>query len=259
MAKAPTVAKHEKKDKDKNSSFEKVDYYRLTFNGMNANELNAYLNAVTRVTVGNTVYKKETETGIFFGENNYRVKTVNDTQSSLKDCLDLAANGIDAANGTTITVEATGYKTMAYTLKDGNTPIDPEPGTPEIKAAPQVAVVAHKEKGTIDEVGWYRLTFKGMSAADELSSYLQAITDVTVGQNTYTQSGVFFQADKYNIGGSGYSGYDYLDLADNAFDKEGKTTVTIKADGYQILTFEYDAKNPIKADAPEVAEVAKKG
>lgn len=258
VAKAPTVAKHEKKDKDKNSSFEKVDYYRLTFNGMNANELNAYLNAVTKVTVGNTVYKKETETGIFFGENNYRVKTVNDTQSSLKDCLDLAANGIDAANGTTITVEATGYKTMAYPLKDGNTPIDPEPGTPEIKAAPQVAVVAHKEKGTIDEVGWYRLTFKGMSAADELSSYLQAITDVTVGQNTYTQSGVFFQADKYNIGGSGYSGYDYLDLADNAFDKEGKTTVTIKADGYQILTFEYDAKNPIKADAPEVAEVAKK-
>ena len=47
-------------------------------------------------------------------------------------------------------------------------------------------------------------------------------------------------------------------MADNAFDKEGKTTVTIKADGYQILTFEYDAKNPIKADAPEVAEVAKK-
>lgn len=258
VAKAPTVAKHEKKDKDKNSSFEKVDYYRLTFNGMNANELNAYLNAVTRVTVGNTVYKKETETGIFFGENNYRVKTVNDTQSSLKDCLDLAANGIDAANGTAITVEAKGYETMAYTLKDGNTPIDPEPGTPEIKAAPQVAVVAHKEKGTIDDVGRYRLTFKGMSAADELSSYLQAITDVTVGQNTYTQSGVFFQADKYNIGGSGYSGYDYLDLADNAFDKEGKTTVTIKADGYQKLTFEYDAKNPIKADAPEVAEVAKK-
>lgn len=252
---APTVAKHEKKDKDKNSSFEKVDYYRLTFNGMNANELDAYLNAVTKVTVGDTVYTKE---NFYFDENNYRVKTVDDTQSSLKDCLDLAANGIDAANGTAITVEATGYKTMAYTLKDGNTPIDPEPGTPEIKAAPQVAVVAHKEKGTIDEVGWYRLTFKGMSAADELSSYLQAITDVTVGQNTYTQSGVFFQADKYNIGGSGYSGYDYLDLADNAFDKEGKTTVTIKADGYQILTFEYDAKNPIKADAPEVAEVAKK-
>ena len=255
---APTVAKHEKKEKKKDDLLEKVDYYRLTFNGMNVNELDAYLNAVTNVTVGNTVYKKETETGIFFGENNYRVKTVNDTQSSLKDCLDLAANGIDAANGTTITVEATGYKTMAYTLKDGNTPIDPEPGTPEIKAAPQVAVVAHKEKGTIDEVGWYRLTFKGMSAADELSSYLQAITDVTVGQNTYTQSGVFFQADKYNIGGSGYSGYDYLDLADNAFDKEGKTTVTIKAEGYQELTFEYDAANPIKAAAPEVAEVAKK-
>lgn len=254
LAKAPTVAKHEKKDKDKNSSFEKVDYYRLTFSGMNANELNAYLNAVAKVTVGDTVYTKE---NFYFDENNYRVKTVDDTQSSLKDCLDLAANGIDAANGTAITVEATGYETRTYTLKDGNTPIDPEPGTPETKAAPQVAVVAHKERGTIDDVGRYRLTFKGMSA-DELNSYLHAIADVTVGQNTYTQSGVFFQADKYNIGGSGYSGYDYLDLADNAFDKEGKTTVTIKADGYQNLTFEYDAKNPIKADAPEVAEVAKK-
>lgn len=257
LAKAPTVAKHEKKDKDENSSFEKVDYYRLTFSGMNTSELDAYLNAVTKVTVGNTVYEKETETGIFFGENNYRVKTVDDTQSSLKDCLDLAANGIDAANGTTITVEATGYKTMDYTLKDGNTPIDPEPGTPETKDAPQVAVVAYKERGNIDDVGRYRLTFKEMSA-DELNSYLLAITDVTVGQNTYTKSSAFFQADKYNIGRSGYSGYDYLDLADNAFDKNGKTTVTIKADGYQNLTFEYDAANPIKAAAPEVAEVAKK-
>lgn len=257
LAKAPTVAKHEKKDKDKNSSLERVDYYRLTFNGMNANELDAYLNAVTKVTVGNTVYEKETETGIFFGENNYRVKTVDDTQSSLKDCLDLAANGIDAANGTTITVEATGYKTMTYTLKDGNTPIDPEPGTPETKDAPQVAVVAYKERGNIDDVGRYRLTFKEMSA-DELNSYLLAITDVTVGLKTYTKSSAFFQADKYNIGRSGYSGYDYLDLADNAFDKNGKTTVTIKADGYQNLTFEYDAANPIKAAAPEVAEVAKK-
>lgn len=257
LAKAPTVAKHEKKDKDKNSSFEKVDYYRLTFSGMNTSELDAYLNAVTKVTVGNTVYEKETETGIFFGENNYRVKTVDDTQSSLKDCLDLAANGIDATNGTTITVEATGYETRTYTLKDGSTPVKPEPDTPKTKDAPQVAVVAHKEKGTIDDVGRYRLTFKGMSA-DEVNSYLLAITDVTVGQNTYTQSSAFFEADKYNIGRSGYSGYDYLDLADNAFDKNGKTTVTIKADGYQNLTFEYDAANPIKAAAPEVAEVAKK-
>lgn len=254
LAKAPTVAKHEKKDKDKNSSFEKVDYYRLTFSGMNANELNAYLNAVAKVTVGDTVYTKE---NFYFDENNYRVKTVDDTQSSLKDCLDLAANGIDAANGTTITVEATGYETMTYPLKDGSTPVKPEPDTPQTKAAPQVAVVAHKEKGTINDVGRYRLTFKGMSP-DEVNSYLLAITDVTVGQNTYTKSSAFFKADNYNIGRSGYSGYDYLDLADNAFDKEDKTTVTIKAEGYQDLTFKYDAANPIKAAAPEVAEVAKK-
>lgn len=254
VAKAPTVAKHEKKDKDKNSSFEKVDYYRLTFSGMNANELNAYLNAVAKVTVGDTVYTKE---NFYFDENNYRVKTVDDTQSSLKDCLDLAANGIDAANGTAITVEATGYETMTYPLKDGSTPVKPEPDTPQTKAAPQVAVVAHKEKGTINDVGRYRLTFKGMSP-DEVNSYLLAITDVTVGQNTYTKSSAFFKVDNYNIGRSGYSGYDYLDLADNAFDKEDKTTVTIKAEGYQDLTFKYDAANPIKAAAPEVAEVAKK-
>lgn len=240
LAKAPTVAKHEKKEKKKDDLLEKVDYYRLTFNGMNANELNAYLNAVTNVTVGNTVYKKETETGIFFGENNYRVKTVNDTQSSLKDCLDLAANGIDAANGTAITVEATGYETMTYPLKDGSTPVKPEPDTPQTKDAPQVAAVAYQEKSGFDTVGRYRLTFKEMSD-DELNSYLQAITGtgVTVGQNTYTKSGAFFQADNYNIGRSGYSGYDYLDLAENAFNKNGKTTVTIKATGYKDLVINY--------------------
>ena len=261
LAKAPTVAKHEKKEKKKDDLLEKVDYYRLTFNGMNANELNAYLNAVTNVTVGNTVYKKETETGIFFGENNYRVKTVNDTQSSLKDCLDLAENGIDAANGTTITVEATGYETMTYPLKDGNTPIDPEPGTPEIKDAPQVAAVAYQEKSGFDTVGRYRLTFKEMSD-DELNSYLQAITGtgVTVGQNTYTKSGAFFQADNYNIGRSGYSGYDYLDLAENAFNKNGKTTVTIKATGYKDLVINYgtDITPPTKPESPE-AKTAPKG
>ena len=250
---APTVAKHEKQTA---GSFDRTDFYRLTFTGMEGKDLDAYLSAITKVTVGSAVYEKET--GIGLEESAYRAKIMNDASSNFKDCLDLAANGIDATNGTTITVEAKNYEPLTYTLKGEGTTVTPDPDeTEKEKEVPQVAAVAYKVKSGFDDVGRYQFTFKGMSAED-LSSYLQAITAVTVGQNAYSQSGAFFKADNYTIGRSGFSGYDYLDLADNAFDKSGKTTITIKAEGYKDLTFEYDAANPIKADAPKGAEVTKK-
>lgn len=253
LAAAPTVAGHEKKTAS--GAFESTNYYRLTFNGLTGDDLSTYLRAITKVTVGNVVYEKE---ATIFGENNYRVKASDDTQSStVYDVLDLAVNGIDAENGTQITVEAKGYAPMTYTLKGDSTTVtpdpDPNPGEDTKLDVPTVSAGVYQEAGYFDNVGQYRFTFKGMSAAD-LSTYLQAITGVTVeGVNYAKFSGLGFAGSDFNIGRSGYSGYDYLDLAEDAFKTSGETTITVEADGYKTLTFKFDVTNPIKADAPAAA------
>ena len=244
LVKAPTVKAHEKKAKE---SLERTDYYRLTFNGMNANALDSYLNAITKVTVGSTEYSKDS---FYFDENNYRVKTIDDSQGSKKDCLDLAENGINATEGTVITVEAKGYETMTYTLK-GETVVKPDPSEPETsKDAPTVSAGVKQDKGSFDSYARYRFTFKGMSSSD-LTAYLSAVKEVTVEETSYSPiSGLGMDESMYKIGTSGYSGYNYIELADNAFKTSEETTIVIKADGYKDLTIKFDVTNPIKADVP---------
>lgn len=245
LVKAPTVKAHEKKAK---KSLERTDYYRLTFNGMNANALDSYLNAITKVTVGSTEYSKDS---FYFDENNYRAKTIDDSQVSKKDCLDLAENGINATEGTVITVEAKGYETMTYTLKGESSVVKPDPSKPETsKDAPTVSAGVKQDKGSFDSYARYRFTFKGMSSSD-LTAYLGAITEVTVEETSYSPiSGLGMGESMYKIGTSGYSGYNYIELADNAFKTSEETTIVIKADGYKDLTIKFDVTNPIKADAP---------
>ena len=244
LVKAPTVKAHEKKAKE---SIERTDYYRLTFNGMNANALDSYLNAITKVTVGSTEYSKDS---FYFDKNNYRVKTIDDSQVSKKDCLDLAENGINATEGTVITVEAKGYETMTYTLKGESSVVKPDPSEPETsKDAPTVSAGVKQDKGSFDSYARYRFTFKGMSSSD-LTAYLSAVTKVTVEETSYSPMSGGMGESMYKIGTSGYSGYNYIELADNAFKKSGETTIVIKADGYKDLTIKFDVTNPIKADAP---------
>ena len=215
---------------------------------MNANALDSYLNAITKVTVGSTEYSKDS---FYFDENNYRVKTIDDSQGSKKDCLDLAENGINATEGTVITVEAKGYETMTYTLKGESSVVKPDPSKPETsKDAPTVSAGVKQDKGSFDSYARYRFTFKGMSSSD-LTAYLSAVTEVTVEETSYSPiSGLGMDESMYKIGTSGYSGYNYIELADNAFKTSEETTIVIKADGYKDLTIKFDVTNPIKADVP---------
>lgn len=248
---APSVAKHEKKDKD--GLLESVDYYRLTFSGLTGKDLDTYLGAITKVTVGTKAYTKAE--GIYFQDDNYRTKIVDSTYGSYYDALDLAVNGIDATGeGTVITVEAKGYETMTYTLKGDSSVVTPDPTPdPSEKAAPTVSAGVYQAKSGFDTAGKYRFTFKGMSEAD-LDAYLQAITEITVEGVTYTKPASYsFGENNYTIGYSGYRYYDYLELAENAFKTSGETTIIVTADGYKTLTIKFDVTNPIKADAPAAA------
>lgn len=67
---APSVAKHEKKDKD--GLLESTDYYRLTFSGLEGKDLDTYLGAIKKVTVGTKAYTEATS--IYFQNDNYRTK-----------------------------------------------------------------------------------------------------------------------------------------------------------------------------------------
>ena len=91
---------------------------------------------------------------------------------------------------------------------------------------------------------------------------MKAITGVTVatakGTETYTKSSSYAEGKTYVLGG--FMASNVLKLGEGGFDKNGKTTVTIKADGYKNLVINYgtDVTPPTKPESPE-AKTAPKG
>lgn len=104
------------------SGFEKVTpffddaYNRVTFSGMDAAELSAYLKAITSVTVGENTYTRKS--GSFWNDSNkFRTYVISDTYgTSVHDCLQLTLNGFSAAENTTVTITSEGYLERTFTV-----------------------------------------------------------------------------------------------------------------------------------------------
>ena len=241
---APSVKAHEKKAKD--GLLERTDYYRLTFSGLTGKDLDTYLGAITKVTVGTKAYTKAE--GIYFQDDNYRTKIVDSTYGSYYDALDLAVNGIDATGeGTVITVEAKGYETMTYTLKGDSATTDPtpdptpDPGEDDKLTAPTVTAAELTQRGNFEYCNYYRLRF-GTISGTELTAYLNKVTSVTVDGKEYAKVGstsmdnnsyrVKAENDAYST-----SAYDVLDLAANGVDTTKDTVIVITAEGYDDVTY----------------------
>lgn len=234
---APTVKAHEKKEKD--NLLESVDYYRLTFSGLEGKDLDTYLGAIKKVTVGTKAYTEATS--IYFQNDNYRTKIADSTYGGYKDALDLAVNGIDAVNGTQITVEAKGYETMTYTLKGDSTPVTPDPGEDDKLTVPTVEKAELTTKsGFFEDCDYYRLRF-GTISGTELTAYLNKVTGVTVNGVVYTKESTYMKESTFRVKAEndayGTSAYDILDLAANGVDTSKDVTVVIKATGYDDLTY----------------------
>ena len=232
---APTVKAHEKKEKD--NFLESVDYYRLTFSGLEGKDLDTYLGAITKVTVGTKAYTEAT--GIYFQNDNYRTKIADSTYGGYKDALDLAVNGIDAEKGTLITVEAKGYKTMTYTLKGDSATTDP--GEDDKLTAPTVEKAELTTKsGFFEDCDYYRLRF-GTISGTELTAYLNKVTGVTVNGVAYTKESTYMKESTFRVKAEndayGTYAYDILDLAVNGVDTTKDTEIVIKADGYKDVTY----------------------
>lgn len=256
---APTVEKAEL-TKQK-GLFEYCDYYRLRFGTISGTDLTAYLNKVTGVTVNGVTYTKEST---YMKENTFRVKAEDDTHStSAYDVLDLAANGVDTTKDIEIVIKADGYKNVPYTIaktSGGGGTVTPDPNPDEGKLdAPTYTIQSATETGTYGSYNYYGVTFDGDTAA----SYVNAITGVTVatanGTETYKKSSTgYAEGNTYVLGG--FMASNVLKLGEGGFGKNGKTTVTIKADGYKNLVINYgtDTTTPTKPESPE-AKTAPKG
>ena len=245
---APSVAKHEKKDKD--GLLESTDYYRLTFSGLEGKDLDTYLGAIKKVTVGTKAYTEATS--IYFQNDNYRTKIADSTYGGYKDALDLAVNGIDAEKGTLITVEAKGYKTMTYTLKGDSATTDPTPNPGEDTKldAPAYTIAEKTEYGATGSYPYYKVTFTGGNTRE----YVKNITSVMVQGTEYSLVSGTEVGEKSTsyVKETGFE--DDLKLGTGSFVANGKTTVTIKATGYKDLVINYgtDATptEPITKPAP---------
>lgn len=232
---APSVAKHEKKDKD--GLLESTDYYRLTFSGLEGKDLDTYLGAIKKVTVGTKAYTEATS--IYFQNDNYRTKIADSTYGGYKDALDLAVNGIDAEKGTLITVEAKGYKTMTYTLKGDSATTDP--GEDDKLTAPTVEKAELTTKsGFFEDCDYYRLRF-GTISGTELTAYLNKVTGVTVNGGAYTKESTYMKESTFRVKAEndayGAYAYDILDLAVNGVDTTKDTVIVITAEGYDDVTY----------------------
>lgn len=231
---APSVAKHEKKDKD--GLLESTDYYRLTFSGLEGKDLDTYLGAIKKVTVGTKAYTEAT--GIYFQNDNYRTKIADSTYGGYKDALDLAVNGIDATGeGTVITVEAKGYETMTYTLKGDSATTDPTPNPGEDTKldAPAYTIAEKTEYGATGSYPYYKVTFTGGNTRE----YVKNITSVMVQGTEYSLVSGTEVGEKSTsyVKETGFE--DDLKLGTGSFVANGKTTVTIKATGYKDLVINY--------------------
>lgn len=231
---APSVAKHEKKDKD--GLLESTDYYRLTFSGLEGKDLDTYLGAIKKVTVGTKAYTEATS--IYFQNDNYRTKIADSTYGGYKDALDLAVNGIDATGeGTVITVEAKGYKTMTYTLKGDSATTDPTPNPGEDTKldAPAYTIAEKTEYGATGSYPYYKVTFTGGNTRE----YVKNITSVMVQGTEYSLVSGTEVGEKSTsyVKETGFE--DDLKLGTGSFVANGKTTVTIKATGYKDLVINY--------------------
>ena len=230
---APSVAKHEKKDKD--GLLESTDYYRLTFSGLEGKDLDTYLGAIKKVTVGTKAYTEATS--IYFQNDNYRTKIADSTYGGYKDALDLAVNGIDAEKGTLITVEAKGYKTMTYTLKGDSATTDPTPNPGEDTKldAPAYTIAEKTEYGATGSYPYYKVTFTGGNTRE----YVKNITSVMVQGTEYSLVSGTEVGEKSTsyVKETGFE--DDLKLGTGSFVANGKTTVIIKATGYKDLVINY--------------------
>lgn len=157
--------------------------------------------------------------------------------------LNLSKSAFKNSGENTVVISVSGYETLTLIVNgsDGSVVVNggtTDPVTPpetETKDAPTVAGVEKLDKDT------YRVTFEGMDST-ALKAYLGNISSVKVGDNRYSKASFWWNVElsyKPDVvdSSSSISDYDCLKLTKDGFSTSENTQVTVKAEGYDDLTF----------------------
>ena len=162
-------------------------YYRVSFKGMDKDALKAYLTKINLVTVGSTKYTQSSSSST----NAYKLFATNTTYDSYAyDCLDLTSNGFPTDAVTRVAIEAEGYATLTFDVKNGQLVTDSNAGgsesggntsggTEENPGTSGVTVPTEKPAIEKDSSGYHILTFKGSKA------WVGQISGIKVGTTVY--------------------------------------------------------------------------
>lgn len=130
-----------------------------------------------------------------------------------------------------------GYKpqTVKFTIQEKAVVPEPEKATPPTVAG--VELVSGYDS-------YYQVSFSGNSS--EIENYLKNISGATAGETTLTFKSSFSYISptkEFKVGKDiAYGTLKYLDFLLDCFE-EGKTTVTVQANGYKNLSFEVEIKD----------------
>lgn len=130
-----------------------------------------------------------------------------------------------------------GYEpqTVKFTIQEKAVVTEPEKATPPTVAG--VELVSGYDS-------YYQVSFSGNSS--EIENYLKNISGATAGETTLTFKSSFSYISptkEFKVGKDiAYGTLKYLDFLLDCFE-EGKTTVTVQANGYKNLSFEVEIKD----------------
>ena len=194
-------------------------YYRVSFKGMDKDALKAYLTKINLVTVGSTKYTQSSSSST----NAYKLYATDTTyDASAYDCLDLTPNGFPADVATRVTIEAKGYATLTFDVKNGQLVTDSNAGgsesggntsggTEENPGTSGVTVPTEKPAIEKDSSGYHILTFKGSEA------WVGQITGIKVGSDLYKEETSVYDLKSGRFVKDATHGIVYIQFPSNTF------------------------------------------
>ena len=238
------VPKYESVD-CKYSNFSQTTY-TFAFAPSYDNNIEAWIDAVNKVTVNGTEYSSSMVADLYFTTNTTEQKIIlhGDTPFTEGD--------------NTVVISAEDYEDLTLTVeKDGT--IGGDAGeNPEEPGEDQAAPTA-ESFGFVDEFfgdGYYRLKFN--LTEDDASAYLEAITSIEIDGEACEKVQSFWQdTNSYKCSEDEiYGGAEqFIDFTADCFTEADKIyTVEIIADGYETLTLKIENNSLVDGDEPTEPE-----
>lgn len=199
-------------------------YFRVSFKDDAATYLSALEAGEAAVTVNGDTCEK-----VFVFLEGKKYKISKDDYANFT-YLDFSEECFSTDGDTVVKISVEGYTNLTFTVDENGRLVAGD--TPEDAAK----VPAYKwEYSSSSIFSGHKLYFDRTGSAEEAAkAYLDAVTNVQVGETVYTvYTGYFLGNGQYKIVKD--STEKYIELSDSAFSDTGNTKIHIEADGYKDL------------------------